>query len=310
MYDAFISYRRAGGITIAKMLREMLKSKGITAFMDMDELHGGTFDDKLLEAINDSPAFILILPKGALRRCRKKGDWLTREIVAAVDSGSRIVPVMGEGFTWPRRWPRRVPPQVRQLALYNGVTLNYHYMDAVVDTIIDHMQEDGGSSGTSDLDTFFRNRMRDPRAVTGVDLAFHAGAEWHANQERLELLEDLAALGAPMRVLINTPDAAESIGRHMRHQHRVYVPFAKAVELWQQFAARHDNVQVRLSDTPLLHIYYRFRMQQQEQDAVRVKYYTYGNANIHRNFSRNFEPADDHFALYDNEFTVLWDTAE
>ena len=36
MLDVFISYRRGGGATVARLLYEVLKSRGISAFMDAE----------------------------------------------------------------------------------------------------------------------------------------------------------------------------------------------------------------------------------------------------------------------------------
>ena len=134
MYDAFISYRRENGFLAAKMIRELLKAKGVTAYMDLDELTSGTFDDKLLSAIRDCPFFLLILPRGALDRCCEQDDWLTREIVEAVRSGSNIIPVLCDGFAFPKEWPTGVPDEVKKIASYHGIEMSYAYVDAMVVT--------------------------------------------------------------------------------------------------------------------------------------------------------------------------------
>lgn len=320
MYDAFISYRRKNGFAIAKMLRELLKAKGITAFMDLDELRSGTFDDKILNAIENSPSFILILPPNALDRCGEKDDWLAKEILTAIDSGRNIVPVLCDDFSWPKDWPENMPDKIKMLSNYNSVVMSYDYVDAMVDKIIQHMYDNGlgtdnntngnFSSSTNELDTFFRNRMHNLDQIKGVDLAFHAGSVWHENIDRVDILADLADAGIKMRVLVNSPEAAETIGKHMRHKLKKYTPFEEAVQLWKNFESMYDNVEVRISDIPLLRIYYAFHMENPNEDAARVKYYTYGNAQINKNYSQNFEPTDAHFNLYKAEFDFLWNNAK
>lgn len=310
VYDAFISYRRKNGFMAAKMIRELLKSKGVTAFMDLDELKSGTFDDKLLKAIEESPAFILVLPSDALSRCGEKDDWLTKEIVAAVNSGSNIIPVLGDGFEWPKEWDKNVPEQVKCLSSYNGVEMSQYYVDAMIDKIIERIRGRSAESGNSDIDTFFKNRMKDMGQIKGVDLAFHAGATWLESIDRVDLLEDLAESGVNVRIIINTPESAEILGKHMRHRLKRYTSFSEAIELWKGFCEPYENVRVKVSDIPLLRIYYSFHMANPESDAVRVKYYTYGNAKIDKNFARNFEFTDSCFKLYRTEFEFLWDKAE
>lgn len=309
MYDAFISYRRKNGFLAAKMIRELLKSRGVTAYMDLDELRSGTFDDKLLSAIQTIPSFILILPPHALDRCGEKDDWLTKEIVAAVDAGSKIIPVLCDGFEWPKEWDEAIPEKVRMVASYHGVEMSQYYIDAMIDKIAERIRGSSHFGNQSDLDTFFRNRMSNMDDIKSVDLAFHAGSTWHESIDRLDILQDLADAGVPMRVLVNSPEAAETLGVHMRHKLKKYMPFSEAVERWQSFAAMYSNVEVRVSEMPLLRIYYAFTMNNDEESAVRVKYYTYGNARIDKNFSQNFEPRDSCYRLYKSEFEFLWDRA-
>ena len=96
----------------------------------------------------------------------------------------------------------------------------------------------------------------------------------------------------------------------MRHKRKKYIPFAEAIEDWNEFSSLYDNVEMRVSDIPLLRIYYSFNMVNENDGAVRVKYYTYGNAQINKNFSHNFEPTDAYYDLYKAEFEVLWEKAK
>lgn len=306
MYDAFISYRRCNGFMAAKVIREMLKAKGVTAYMDLDELHSGTFDDKLLDAIHHSPVFILVLSPGALDNCGNSEDWLTKEIVAAMDFGSKIIPVLCEDFQWPTQWADTVPRQVRDVASYHGLEARPTYIDAMIDKIVEEVRgKDNGAK--SDLGTFFRNRMAKLASVKGVDIAFHSGSAWLSSAERMDILVDLAETGIPMRIVVNSPEAAESIGKHMRHKIKKYMPFAEAIDGWRSFDEMYENVQVRVSDIPLLRVYYAFTMENEADSAVRVKYYTYGNAQINKNFAHNFEPQDACYSLYKAEFEFLWE---
>ena len=51
------------------------------------------FDQRIIDAIGESPVFLLILSKGALDRCVNEDDWVRQEILHATKCGCHIVPV-------------------------------------------------------------------------------------------------------------------------------------------------------------------------------------------------------------------------
>ena len=83
-YDAFISYRRDKGSEVASVIQLELEKFGKYAFLDVTELQVGRFDEKLLNVIEKSDSFILVLSDGSLDRCINKNDWLKREIIHAI----------------------------------------------------------------------------------------------------------------------------------------------------------------------------------------------------------------------------------
>src|SRR5262249_28921742 len=74
-YDAYVSYRRAGGSHAALAIRSQLQTRGVSVFLDVEGLQAGTFDDQLLRRIEEAPCFLLILSPGSLDRCHQEGDW-------------------------------------------------------------------------------------------------------------------------------------------------------------------------------------------------------------------------------------------
>ncbi len=100
-YDAFISYRRDGGSDAASVIQLELEKFGKIVFLDVAELQVGRFDEKLLEVIENSDAFILLLSENSLDRCANKSDWLKREIVFAIEKNKKIIPVILPGFSYP-----------------------------------------------------------------------------------------------------------------------------------------------------------------------------------------------------------------
>ena len=91
-YDIFISYRREGGDKYARTIQQALE-KQYRVFLDFDELKDGVFDQRIIDAISESPVFLLILSRGALDRCVNEDDWVRQEILHASKCGCHIVPV-------------------------------------------------------------------------------------------------------------------------------------------------------------------------------------------------------------------------
>ena len=127
MYDAFISYRRDNGFYIARLVRDQLEKREISAFLDLEELRSGEFNKKLYEAIGNSRNFILILSPGALDRCVYEDDWVRKEILAAVELKRNIIPVLGENFEWPRALYSKFPEEICALEHFSGVNTSKDY---------------------------------------------------------------------------------------------------------------------------------------------------------------------------------------
>lgn len=92
-YDIFISYRRATGKNFARIIKPELEKRGFHVFLDFDELKDGVFDKRIMDAIKDSPIFLMILSKGALDRCVNENDWVRAEIMYASEQNKHIIPV-------------------------------------------------------------------------------------------------------------------------------------------------------------------------------------------------------------------------
>ena len=67
-------------------------------FLDYTGIASGDFESVILENIRARAHFLVLLTPSALERCSDPGDWLRREIEAALDSRRNIVPLMLEGF--------------------------------------------------------------------------------------------------------------------------------------------------------------------------------------------------------------------
>ena len=142
--DVFISYRRDGGYTLARLLYECLRKENISAFLDLEELRSGPFNEKLYSAIEDAENFVLVLPQNALDRCSSESVWLRLEIEHAIKLKKNIVPILVNGFTF----PETLPASMQVLPFFNGVQVSREYFDACVDKLISmlkNVKRDGKS---------------------------------------------------------------------------------------------------------------------------------------------------------------------
>ncbi len=137
-YDAFISYRRDCGFFIAQTLKSLLKARNIDCFLDLEEERPGRFDESLVEAIQNSRYFLLVLTENTLNRCVNRDDWVRREIEAAVACGAQIIPVR-YNFHWPEHLNGELPETIRGLDYIQSVPLVQEYITATVDRIINYM---------------------------------------------------------------------------------------------------------------------------------------------------------------------------
>ena len=135
-YDIFISYRREGGVETAKHLRDLLTEKGYSVFFDTDSLSSGDFNQALFNVIENCTDFIIILAPGALDRCVNEDDWVRQELACALRNGKNIIPIMKEGF----KFPKDLPEDIKDVRRQNGIKVHYEYFDAVVDTLISYLK--------------------------------------------------------------------------------------------------------------------------------------------------------------------------
>lgn len=315
-FDAFISYRRATGRLLAQVIRDRLKEEGISCFLDLEEDRSGEFDRNLLTAIADAPYFILVLTKGALNRCWRKNDWVRREILAAVEAGKTIIPVLYEDACLPKNSDIWLPKQIRDINKQQAVTVRQEYLQATIDKIVDYMKDvrpkralsKTFSRVTEGSVTLLKARLNDP-AIDCVSMAFHAGAAWRRDSDKLELLEQIFRRNVRLRILVNSGEAAEAMCAHMKQPMKKYTSIGDSARDWQDLAAEHpDLMEVRVTGTPIMH---RIYMAQGSDGTgmIDVKYYTYGNFRPDRDFRLIFEADTPEFRIYQEEFEYLWENA-
>jgi len=139
-YEVFISYRRRDGSSEARLIcAELLRQKEIRAFLDVDDLGAGHFDEALLKRIANIPNFIVVLSANCLERCSDEGDWLRQEIVQALVTNKKIIPVMLPGFQFPEL--QTLPDDLRTLSSHQSVYYSHDYFDAMIAKIFRYLRQ-------------------------------------------------------------------------------------------------------------------------------------------------------------------------
>ncbi|MBD3385103.1 TIR domain-containing protein [candidate division KSB1 bacterium] len=135
--DGFISYRRQGGTDLALAIKVFLESNGKTLFLDVESLKTGKFPPQLTSMIERSKNFILILSPDALNRRRQEEDWLYSEISQALAKKKNIIPVMMEGFDYPR--DPQLLGEISDLINFHGVRFVKEHYAACFRQILENM---------------------------------------------------------------------------------------------------------------------------------------------------------------------------
>ena len=127
-YDIFVSYRREAYDT-ANLIAEKLRHAGYKVFFDIDTLTSGKFNEQLIDVISKCKDFVLVLPENALDRCHEEGDWIRREVLCAIQHDKNIIPVMLDGFFW----PKELPKGMEELPNFQAIgAVNHEFFDMAV----------------------------------------------------------------------------------------------------------------------------------------------------------------------------------
>lgn len=127
-YDIFISYRRQGGESTARILCERFTDLGYRVFFDVESLRSGDFNADLYSVIEQCKDFLIVLSPGALDRCVSEDDWVRLEIAHALKHNKNIIPIMLRGFSF----PDNLPKEIDALRYKNGLEANNEFFDAFI----------------------------------------------------------------------------------------------------------------------------------------------------------------------------------
>jgi len=130
-FEIFISYRRKGGYDTAKLLYDRLRIDGYSVSFDIDTLEKGNFDDELKKRVYDCKDFLLVLNSGIFDRffdpeCDPKDDWVRQEIICALETSKNIVPLILDGFAY----PKNLPEDVKNITKKNAINLEQKHFES------------------------------------------------------------------------------------------------------------------------------------------------------------------------------------
>jgi hypothetical protein len=147
----FISYRRddsaASAARIGDRLAQAMGRKRV--FMDIDNLTAGQrFDKELENALAQCTVFIAVIgPRwtDVLRQRMQsaEGDYVRKEISAALKRGLLVVPVLVDGATLPHR--DLLPIDIRDLVLHQKHSVEHERFGRDIDDLIDAIKIGGKS---------------------------------------------------------------------------------------------------------------------------------------------------------------------
>ncbi len=316
-YDAFISYRREGGFSMAQLIKDRLYDRGgVNCYIDLDEDKPGQFDISILDAIKEAPVFIIILSKKAMDRCVNEDDWVRREYLAAAEEKDKIIiPIREYGFKIATKVMDKLPAKMKHLSTQQGVLFCHEYLDATVDKILEYMgrpktKKDADVKETLPTDTvkFMEKAEENIEKITTVDMAFHAGSEWRTNSYLVATLRRLLKSDAKIRILVNTSETVSDIGKHMKDPFKLLPKFDDSAEQWVEFSKTFPGkVEVRIANVPLMHRMYIVRGE--TKGMATVKFYVYGSGDPDLDFRASFDSSSPRYSLYKDEFEYIWNGA-
>src|SRR2546423_1641537 len=206
-FDVFISYRRSGGAAEARLIQTKITDRGWRAFLDVDDLQAGHFNQALLDRIAEAENFIVVLSPHSLDRTSDERDWLRLELEQAIRTGRNIVPILMPGFEFPK--PDTLPLGLQSLHTYQSINYSHEFFNASIDRIIRYLRRQSAGSGLSIIrDTLTKPRVAVPvilALIAVVALAFALTRSWRRTRIEHGHWESLAPLPTARTQLMAAP---------------------------------------------------------------------------------------------------------
>ncbi len=131
----FLSYRRTNFPWALAIFKD-LTQHGYDVFFDFNGIASGDFEKVILGNITARAHFLVLLTPSALERCQEQGDWLRREIEAALESRRNMVPLLLEGFDFGSPGiVNQLTGTLTALKNYNGLRIPQDYFDEAMERL-------------------------------------------------------------------------------------------------------------------------------------------------------------------------------
>ncbi len=159
MSSIFISYRRKGGSIgsiLGQLLYYRLKEDGHEVFFDTESMKAGRFDEQIIDQINASDIFLLLLTAHALDRCGEEGDFVRLEISHAMKQNKKIILIMTEDF----KPPKTLPEEIGTIMLYQGVKVNLELAEAFYQRVLEYINGVEAADKDSQYDLYEQTIQR------------------------------------------------------------------------------------------------------------------------------------------------------
>jgi lipoprotein NlpI len=132
--SVFISYRRSASAFIARAIFQNLREHGFDAFMDVESIDAGHFEQIILNQVEARAHVLVVLAPGTVERFAEANDMMRREIEYAMDKGRNIVPLLVTGFSFGDA-KAYLTGKLAELPGYNGVPVSHDYFDEAMERV-------------------------------------------------------------------------------------------------------------------------------------------------------------------------------
>lgn len=123
----FISYRRLVSAGFGRALHDSLVAAGADVFIDIDDIHAGSFSDYIKDNIRERDYFLVLLAPKTL-----ESTWVIQEILYALEHNRTIIPVLLNEFDL---YGDEMPDNLTFLQQQNAVTLPVEHFESGVNRI-------------------------------------------------------------------------------------------------------------------------------------------------------------------------------
>jgi hypothetical protein len=132
----FISYRHdATGNAFARLVHGNLTSRGYDAFIDVENLVSGKWEEQIRIQVPRRAHFLLLLTEGALEGCSDPKDWVRQEFDLALQTGRNIVVIREESVNL-KSLKDTCPDAMREIFEFQSIELRHTGFDADFDRLI------------------------------------------------------------------------------------------------------------------------------------------------------------------------------